>query len=212
VQTTGYWFPTPSHESLPVHVEQFLAAGDPPVFVGFGSMSGRDPAATTAVVLDAARRARVRLIVGTGWGGLPATDGSDETLFVDEIDHQLLFPRVAAVAHHGGAGTTGTAFAAGRPQVVCPFVADQPFWGRLAHLHGVAPAPLPQTRLDPVRLAEAFTEAVRDRELVRRARRLGQRVRAEAGVATAISALERIAAAGAQCAFQRRRACRTASA
>jgi sterol 3beta-glucosyltransferase len=100
------------------------------------------------------------------------------------------------VVHYGGAGTTGMAFAAGCPQVVCPFVADQPFWARLAHRRGVAPAPLPQARLEPGRLAETLTEAVTNPDLARRARNLGERVRAEHDVATAVTRLGHIAVAG----------------
>ena len=128
VHTTGYWVLPPSDEALPPQVEDFLAAGDPPVFVGFGSMSGRDPARTTDLVLDAARRAGTRLVIGAGWGGLDRGVSGDGVLVVEDVDYQRLFPRAAAVVHQGGAGTTGTAFASGRPQVVCPFVADQPFW------------------------------------------------------------------------------------
>jgi len=191
VLTTGYWFLEPSQTPLPAQIEQFLQAGPPPVFVGFGSMLGRDPAHTTAVVRDAVRRAGQRMIMGIAGGGL-TTITSDDVLAVDHVDHQLLFPRVAAVVHHGGAGTTGTAFAAGRPQVVCPFVADQPFWARLAHQRGTAPPPLPQSRLNTTRLAEALTAAATEPNLTRNAHELGERVRAENGVAAAVEALEHI--------------------
>ena len=151
-----------------------------------------DSARTTTVVLQAAGRAGVRLIVGAGGGGLTAVDGLDDVLVVNEVDHHRLVPASHRGVHHGGAGTTGTAFAAGRPQVVCPFVADQPFWGRLTHQRGVAPPPLAQRRLDPVRLADALTAAVSNPDLARHAHHLGARVRAEDGVATAINSLERV--------------------
>lgn len=194
VHTTGYWFLRPSEETLPPPVEDFLAAGDPPVFVGFGSMSGRDPARSTAIVLEAARRAGTRLVIGVGWGGLDSSMSGEDVLAVEDVDYQRLFPRVAAVVHHGGAGTTGTAFAAGRPQVVCPFVADQPFWARLAYERGVAPAPQPQRQLTAAGLAAAITAAA-DPDMARAAEELGRRVRAEDGVSAAVSALERIAVA-----------------
>ncbi|WP_200939407.1 glycosyltransferase [Arthrobacter sp. Leaf337] len=119
VHTTGYWFLPPSDEALPPRVEDFLRAGDAPVFVGFGSMSGSDPERSTALVLEAARRAEKRLVIGAGWGGLDSSMSGDDVLAVEDVDYQQLFPRMAAVVHHGGAGTTGTAFASGRPQVVC---------------------------------------------------------------------------------------------
>jgi len=193
VHTTGYWFLPPSDEALPPQVEDFLRAGDPPVFVGFGSMSGRDPARSTALVLEAARRAGVRLVIGAGSGGLDSSIQSDGVLAVEDVAYLNLFPRMAAVVHHGGAGTAGTAFASGRPQVVCPFIADQPFWARLAHDRGVAPAPQPQRHLTAAGLASAITTAATDSDMARAARELGRRVRAEDGISAAVTALERIA-------------------
>lgn len=102
VHTTGYWFLRPSGAALPRRVEDFLRAGDPPVFVGFGSISGRDPARSTAVVLEAARRAGKRLVIGAGWGGLDSSVAGDDVLAVEDVDYLMLFPRVAAVVHHGG--------------------------------------------------------------------------------------------------------------
>ena len=193
VHTTGYWFLPPSDAALPPQVEDFLRAGGPPVFVGFGSMSGTDPARSTALVLEAARRAGTRLVIGTGWGGLDSISG-DDVIAVEDVDYLRLFPRMAAVVHHGGAGTTGTAFASGRPQVVCPFIADQPFWARLAHQRGVAPAPQPQRHLTAASLAAAISTAATDPDMARAAEELGERVRAEDGVAAAVTALERVTA------------------
>ena len=101
VITTGYWV-LPPDDALLGRVEDFLNAGDPPVFVGFGSMSGRDPRRSTTEVLEAARRAGTRLVIGTGWGRLDDGTPGDDVLVVDEVDYQRLFPRVAAVVHHGG--------------------------------------------------------------------------------------------------------------
>jgi sterol 3beta-glucosyltransferase len=126
--------------TLPGGLADFLEAGEPAVFVGFGSMAGREPKRTAAVVAKAVRRASVRAVLATGWGGLDASGLPDEIFVVDQVPYERLFPRVAAVVHHGGAGTTGTAVVSGRPQVVCPFVADQPFWAGRMHDLGVAPA------------------------------------------------------------------------
>ncbi|MBT2523453.1 glycosyltransferase [Arthrobacter sp. ISL-28] len=193
VHTTSYWFLPSPDEALPPQVADFLSAGDPPVFIGFGSMSGPDPARSTALVLEAARLAGKRLVIGTGWGGLNSAR-CEGVLSVKEVDYRSLFPHMAAVAHHGGAGTCGTAFAAGRPQVVCPFVADQPFWARLAYRRGVAPAPQPQRHLTAAALAAAIITATTDAGMARAAEQLGRRVRAEDGVSAAVTALERITA------------------
>lgn len=192
---TGYWFLTdPEPPPLPRALTEFLDAGAPPVFIGFGSMSGADPATTTATVLAAARRAGVRAVIGTAWGGL--TDDSDDSdvFAIGEVPFDQLFPRVAAVIHHGGAGTIAAAAAAGRPQVVCPFVADQPFWGDRMHHLGVAPEPVHQRHLDPDRLAAAITQAVTDTAIATAADRLGQLIRTEDGVDEAVRQLETIAA------------------
>ncbi len=187
---TGYWF-APERPRLPDGLTRFLDAGDPPVFVGFGSMARPDPAATTAIVLDAARRAGVRAVLGTGWGGLDAT-ASDDVFVIDDVPYEHLFPRVAAVVHHGGAGTVAAAAAAGRPQVVCPFVADQPFWGRRMHDLGVATEPIRQRHLSPDRLATVIHEAVTAPDLATTATELGNRIRTERGVDNAVGQLERI--------------------
>jgi sterol 3beta-glucosyltransferase len=190
VTTTGFWYLPPSQLPLPDRVESFLNDGPPPVYVGFGSMVGRDPGRTTAAVLAATRRSGVRLVIGTGWDGLTGDTAHDQVLVVDDVDHQRFFPRTAAVVHHGGAGTTATAFAAGRPQVVCPFTADQPFWARLAHHHGVAPPPLPQSQLDAHRLAASLTTAVTDPAIPHQARDVAERLATEDGVSRAVAALE----------------------
>ncbi len=187
---TGYWFLTdPEQPPLPRDLTEFLDNGEPPVFIGFGSMSGPDPAATTATVLAAARRAGVRAIVGTAWGGLTAETAGD-VFTIGEMPFDQLFPRVAAVVHHGGAGTIAAAAAAGRPQVVCPFVADQPFWGHRMHHLGVAPEPIHQRHLGPDQLAAAIGQAVTDTALATAADRLGHLVRAEDGVGEAVRQLE----------------------
>ena len=112
---------------------------------------------------------------------------------IGEVPFHRLFPRVAAVIHHGGAGTVAAAAAAGRPQVVCPFVADQPFWGWRMHALGVAPEPVDQRRLDPDVLAAAIERAVTDTGLATAAGRLGALIRAEDGVRDAVRQLETIA-------------------
>lgn len=199
VTTTGYWFLPPERTIADGHVADaamlpdglvdFLEAEDPPVFVGFGSMSGSDPKTAAAVVAEAVRRAGARVVLATGWGGLDAGGLPDEVFVVEEVPYERLFPRVAAVVHHGGAGTTGTASASGRPQVVCPFVADQPFWARRMQALGVAPAPVPQRGLTAEKLADALRRAVGDPEMAGRAQELGRLVRAERGTAAAVDAL-----------------------
>lgn len=113
---------------LPAAIEEFLAAGPPPVYVGFGSMPDTRAEATSALVLAAARVADVRLVLGAGWARLKAA--ADDVLTVDDVAHGVLFPRLAAIVHHGGAGTAHAAARAGVPQIVVPHGFDQFDWGR----------------------------------------------------------------------------------
>src|SRR5262249_1974915 len=109
---------------------------------------------------------------------------------LDEIPHSWLFPRVAAVVHHGGVGTTAAGLRAGKPTVVCPFFHDQPFWGKRVHDLGAGPPPIPQRELMAGRVAEAIRAATTDAGMRQRAEALGEKIRSEDTVAGAI---ERIA-------------------
>lgn len=195
-EVTGYWL-LPPEPRLPVDVERFLADGPAPLFAGFGSMSGPEPQACTRAVVEAAARTGHRLVLATAWGGLDgetakvaAAEHGVELFVVGDVDYQALFPHMAAIVHHGGAGTTGTAFAAGRPQVVCPFVADQPFWGRVAHARGVAPMPLSQRKLTAPALAGRIAQACAPAS-VAAASQLGDRIARERGLDRAVAAIER---------------------
>lgn len=172
---------------------EFLAAGPPPVYIGFGSMSGRRPAKKAAIVVEAVQRAGVRALIGRGWGGLDPGDLPPTVFAIGHVPHDWLFPRTAAVVHHGGAGTTHAGLRAGRPTVICPFFGDQPFWGRRVQALGVGPAPVPQSRLSVERLAAAITQATTQPELAARAAELGAKLRAEDGLLRSVAWLEKVA-------------------
>ncbi|HKO34147.1 MAG TPA: glycosyltransferase [Candidatus Limnocylindria bacterium] len=183
---TGAWTdPTPP-ASLPQALDQFLAAGPPPVVVTFGSMAAPDPAALASAVVSGIHDAGHRVVLQ----GVPAMLDGDDVLSVATVDHRALFPRAAAVIHHGGAGTTHTAVASGVPSLVIPHVGDQPFWAMRLHQLGVAPSPLAvkAVTVDEVRerVAQASAEPMRSA-----AARLGKAVSAEGGVRTAIGLIER---------------------
>jgi len=190
---TGYWFLDRSDDWVPPPaLEAFLAVGEPPVYVGFGSMSGRDPERTTRVVVEALQRAGLRGVLATGWGGM-AGERLPETVFrIDHVPHDWLFPQVAAVVHHGGAGTTAAGLRAGRPTVICPFFGDQPFWGRRVHDLGVGSAPIPQKKLTAEKLSAALREVTASPALRAQANALGDRIRREDGVARAVAFIERL--------------------
>jgi vancomycin aglycone glucosyltransferase len=124
---TGAWLlrdPAPLSE----RVEQFLAAGEPPIYFGFGSMPGSTPEHTARLMIAAARALQRRAIISRGWSGLSTSEVASDVIAIDAEPHDALFARVAAVVHHGGAGTTATAARAGKPQVVIPHLWDQFYW------------------------------------------------------------------------------------
>jgi sterol 3beta-glucosyltransferase len=184
---TGYWFlDKPGDWQPDSALVRFLQEGPPPVYVGFGSMFMNGGHEKTKVVLEALRLAGQRAILVTGWGALSTGESREHVLYADSIPHDWLFPQVAAVVHHGGAGTTGAALRAGKPSVICPFVGDQPFWGRRMAALSVGPSPIPQRELTAERLAEAIKRAVTDRAMHGRAAALGEKIRAEDGVRRAV--------------------------
>ncbi|MCA9995114.1 MAG: glycosyltransferase family 1 protein, partial [Anaerolineales bacterium] len=131
VHTTGYWFLDQATDwQPPADLQAFLDAGEPPVYVGFGSMAGRNPAKVTQIVVAALQKAGVRGLIATGWGGLDASDLPETIFRIEQAPHDWLFERITAVIHHGGAGTTAAGLRAGKPTVICPFFGDQPFWGQ----------------------------------------------------------------------------------
>ncbi|MER5223590.1 glycosyltransferase [Streptomyces flaveus] len=134
VVQTGAWI-LPDERPLPADLEAFLEAGEPPVYVGFGSMPLHGSTDAAQVAVEAVRAQGRRVLVSRGWADLGLIDAQDDCFAVGDINHQALFGRVAAVVHHGGAGTTTTATRAGAPQVVVPQLADQPYWAdRVADL------------------------------------------------------------------------------
>ncbi|SMH40765.1 glycosyltransferase [Maritimibacter sp. HL-12] len=187
---SGYWFLDEEDRTPPPELAAFLAAGPPPVYVGFGSMAGRSPERLARTVVEGLGQAGVRGILATGWGGLEPGDLPDTIIQIDTAPHDWLFPRMAAVVHHGGAGTTAAAIRAGRPQVVVPFFGDQPWWGAKVHRLGLGPPPIPQKKLTAQGFAAALRQATTDKEIAAAANRLGTAIRAEDGIARAIEDIE----------------------
>lgn len=193
VHVTGYWFLDSDDQwTPPVEVMDFLNAGSPPVYVGFGSMSQRNPEQTANLVMEALRRSNQRGILFSGWGGLRSTNLPDSLLLIDSIPHAWLLPRLAAVVHHGGAGTTAAGLRAGVPSVIVPFFGDQPFWGRRIAELGVGPDPIPRKKLTVDRLTQAIQLAMTDQEMRQRAAHLGSEIQAEDGITHAVGIIGQI--------------------
>ncbi len=202
---TGYWFlDPPAGWQPPGPLAAFLERGPAPVYVGFGSMHNENPERMTEMVTAALERANLRGVLLTGWGGLTAGAPSDRVCAVDAVPHAWMFPRTAAVVHHGGAGTTGAALRAGVPAVVVPFMSDQPFWARRVHRLGAGPRPLVRKTLAAESLAAGLATAVGDPAIRKRAAELGVLIRAERGVDRAVELFHQT--------FDRRKTVRTPAA
>jgi len=190
---TGYWFLDDAEAwEPPAPLQAFLDAGEPPVFVGFGSLIDRDSQHLIDTAVAAARQAGKRLLLLSGWAALNKQTLSDDVFVVKSAPHDWLFPRMSAIVHHGGAGTTGAALRSGVPSIIVPFFGDQPFWGRTLHRQGVSPAPIPAGKLTADQLAQAITEATESESIRQRAAEVGEAIRAEDGVGNAIQVIQQI--------------------
>ena len=193
IQVTGYWFLDLTEDwSPPAQVSAFLEAGSKPLYIGFGSLSNQNPEATADLVLEALTRTGQRAIVLSGWGGLRKTELPETVLMVDSIPHAWLFPRMAAVVHHGGVGTTAAGLRAGVPSIVIPFFGDQPFWGQRVVALGVGPEPIPRKKLTVERLTLAIERAMSDQRMQEQSAELGERIRAEDGVKAAVAVVQQL--------------------
>jgi vancomycin aglycone glucosyltransferase len=177
VDTIGCLHPFDEDAPLPGKLETFLAAGPPPVYIGFGSMTDPAPEASTRLVLAAIERAGVRAVLSQGWAGLGAGALPENVTTIGPVPHAPLFRRVAAVVHHGGAGTTTTAARAGVPQIVVPHLLDQFYWAARVTDLGLGVALPARRKLGEDALAGALA-ALRDNDLVaERAAEVGARLR-----------------------------------
>lgn len=192
VAVTGYWFVDEPDWEPPQALRSFLAAGDKPVYVGFGSMPGLDPVQLANDVIAALARVGRRGVLATGGGALRVVNPPAHIHVVDAAPHDRLLPLTAAAVHHGGAGTTASALRAGIAMAICPFLGDQPFWGRRATALGVAGRQLDRKALGVDGLAAAIGDTL-DTGMRQRAARLGELIRAEDGVGVAVARLEALA-------------------
>jgi vancomycin aglycone glucosyltransferase len=172
VVQTGAWMlsdPTP----LPEDLEQFLAAGAAPIYLGFGSMRAFEQ--TGRVLIEAARAMGLRSILSQGWAGLTPGDKQNDCFSVSDVSHAVLFPQMAAIVHHGGAGTTHTALRAGRAQVIIPHNYDQFYWAHRVQQLGVGVSGPIRDALNVDGLVPALREALRP-EVTTRAQALASRM------------------------------------
>ncbi|MFE1770782.1 glycosyltransferase [Streptomyces sp. NPDC059008] len=190
-RTCGYWWPPrPDGWRPDDRLVDFLNSGSKPVFIGFGSMAMGDAEQLSGLLVQALRKARLRAVVQSGWLGIHMA--GDDVLTVSEVPHDWLFPRMAAVVHHAGAGTTGAGLKAGVPAVPVPVHFDQFYWASRLAAMGVAPAPIPRRQLTAARLADALRDAVEGQAFIQRARTVASHLAAEDGAASVLAELEQM--------------------
>jgi UDP:flavonoid glycosyltransferase YjiC (YdhE family) len=187
---TGYWFVDDPNWHPPDELNIFLDRESKPIYIGFGSMVDAEAKKTTEIVLEALQITGHRAILHGGWSDLGATQLPDEVYKVADIPHGWLFPRMAAIVHHGGAGTTAAALRAGVQSVIVPYFADQPFWARQVHQLGASPKPIPRKKLTAPNLARAIQEATQDEAIQQNSSLLREKIRAEDGVEQAVELIE----------------------
>lgn len=184
---SGYWFLDERADWQPSpELTTFIEQGNPPIYIGFGSMISLDVDATARLITKAVTASGERAVVGRGWGGIEHGRVSERIFVVDHAPHDWLFERVLAVIHHGGAGTTAAGLRAGRPTMIIPHMADQPYWARRVYELGVGVAPVWRNKLTSDDLSAGIERLVCDASLRQKASALGERIRAEDGVAAAV--------------------------
>jgi sterol 3beta-glucosyltransferase len=190
--TTGFWFlPVPDNWKPPERLIRFLHDGEPPIFIGLGGIRPDNPHLTEAILIEAAREAKVRMVIRSGRRSINVPSSPD-VFFIDDVPDIWLFPHLRAVVHSGGVGVAHTALVAGVPQVICPQHNEQYFWGRRMHEIGVSPAPTWLSRLNSEIMAASIRYAVTDKATGQAARRIASGLRCETGTFAAVEILERI--------------------
>jgi UDP:flavonoid glycosyltransferase YjiC (YdhE family) len=189
---TGYWQLQDDREIDPA-VQRFIADGPAPVFIGFGSMGDPCPHKTIVIIREALRLAGVRALLAPGWAEFAPGLLTDSTiLLVGHVPHLKIFGSMAAVVHHGGAGTVNSAARSGVPQVIVPHMLDQYFWGHRVHCLGLGPRAVRRAILNPQRLGGAIRAAIDNKDYARNAQALGTKIAARDGVAEAVALCEKL--------------------
>ena len=187
---TGYWFLKPIHAWQPQpELEKFLAAGEKPIYIGFGSMNSNEykNGALKNMILEAVQRTGQRAVVLNAGLGLKQEELPENIFATEPVSFDYLFPKMAALVHHGGAGTTAIGLKAGVPSVITPLIFDQRFWAWCAERTGAATPPIAWNKLNATNLADSISLAVSDSTIKNKAQEIGKRISEENGVEEAVN-------------------------
>ena len=190
IEATGWWYLDSPGYTPPAALQAFLDAGDPPVTIGFGSMTPQDSEWLTGIITQACERAGCRALLLQGWGTLGAQALPSWMHVERDVPHHWLLPRCSANVHHGGAGTTGASVRSGKPSLAIPLGFDQQFWGSLLQHAGVAPAPIRRRELTVNALAAALRTMQTDMRMRDAAAALGEAIAREDGTGAALARIE----------------------
>ena len=178
----------------PQDLEDFLNAGEPPIYIGFGSIVVDDPNKFTEMIIEATKIAGVRALINKGWGGLGSSNANtpDNIFMLENTPHDWLFPRVKAVVHHGGAGTTAIGLKCAKPTMIVPFFGDQPFWAaRVAAAKAGATEVVPWKKLTAQKLADGIKQLLTE-EAQRNVQKMADGIEREGdGAANAVASFHR---------------------
>ncbi|MEO1342267.1 MAG: glycosyltransferase, partial [Cyanobacteria bacterium J06635_13] len=188
---TGYLVPPKTEYQPDAQLLDFIGRGEQPIYIGFGSMAARESANITRIIIEALQQTNLRAVLLSGWANLGKVDLPDNICLLEEyVPFDWLFPHMKAVVHHGGSGTVALGLHAGIPQMIIPFFADQPGWGKKLEVLGVAPPSIPIADLTTEKLAASLTTVTVSTELQQNAREIAAHLQQEDGVAEAVAVIE----------------------
>jgi UDP:flavonoid glycosyltransferase YjiC (YdhE family) len=167
-------------------LDEFLDAGPPPVYAGFGSMPKLDQIRNVATIVEAARLAGQRAVIGKFWDEPSEFSNSDDIFFITKYPHLKLFPKMATVIHHGGAGTTASSAISGVPQIIVPHVLDQFYWGHQIYQSNLGPKPISRFKLTSKKLAAAIQECLANERIRQNARDAARMIRRQDSLKIAV--------------------------
>jgi UDP:flavonoid glycosyltransferase YjiC (YdhE family) len=173
---TGYMHLNQPDQHLP-ELDTFLEAGSPPVYAGFGSMPIRDQIRNVSVIVEAVRLSGQRAVISKFWDEPSEFSNSDDIFFITKYPHLKLFPHMAAVIHHGGAGTTASSAVSGVPQIIVPHILDQYYWGNQIYQSKLGPSPIWRSQLTAKKLAAAIRECLSNQQIRKRAKEASEAIR-----------------------------------
>jgi sterol 3beta-glucosyltransferase len=190
-QVSGYWFLDTAANYQPDDVlDNFLKSGPPPIYFGFGSMVEHEQEEMVRMVASALEKTDQRGILLSGWSEFDSVDLPDSVLGIEAVPHDWLFPQMATVVHHGGAGTTAAGLRAGVPSIIVPSFGDQFFWGERLHELGAGTKPIPRRKLTEDKLVNAIEQTIGNDVIRRNAGNISQLLRAEDGIGNAVRIIE----------------------